>query len=245
MAYTPPMPARTYGCPACGAQVDEQARHCRYCAAPVATVRCATCFHMNVPEAGYCSGCGRQLGLEPVGEAGALPCPVCKITLEAYRDGAGTLFDCGQCGGQFVEHALLHSMLHEHEHAAFPDGFAERAARLAGRPEPRNSYIPCPACAALMNRKNFGEVSGVIVDVCKKHGTWFDAGELPRVLAFVAAGGLERSRKRAAEEEARSLRAAHVAAATVAVATSSHDFAAAHGGAGHTLAQRFVDLLLR
>jgi Zn-finger nucleic acid-binding protein len=216
--------------------VDEQARRCRYCAAPVATVRCATCFHMNVPEAGYCSGCGRQLGLEPVaslGGEGPLPCPICKTPLEAYRDGTGALFDCAQCGGQFVEHALLRAMLHEHEHAAFPEG----AARLAGRPEPRNSYIPCPACAALMNRKNFGEVSGVIVDVCKKHGTWFDTGELPRVLAFVAAGGLERARKRAAEEEARSLRAAHVAAAaaSIAVPTSSHD---------HTLAQRFVDLLL-
>jgi Zn-finger nucleic acid-binding protein len=50
-----------------------------------------------------------------------------------------------------------------------------------------------------MNRKNFAEVSGVIVDVCKKHGTWFDLGELPRVLAFVAAGGLERSRHRIGE----------------------------------------------
>lgn len=47
-----------------------------------------------------------------------------------------------------------------------------------------------------MNRLNFGKVSGVIVDVCKPHGTWFDAGELTRVVAFASAGGLERTRER-------------------------------------------------
>jgi Zn-finger nucleic acid-binding protein len=235
------MPARTYGCPACGAQVDEQARRCRYCAAPVATVRCATCFHMNVPEASYCSGCGRQLGLEPVGEAGVLPCPVCKAALDAYRDAAGALFDCALCGGQFVEHPLLREMLHEHEHAPFPGG---APPQLPAVPDPRNSYIPCPACAALMNRKNFGGLSGVIVDVCKKHGTWFDLGELPRVLAFVAAGGLERTRRRAEEEAADARRAALAAAAATPAPVSSHDFASQRLGGTQSLAQMFVDLLL-
>ena len=31
--------------------------------------------------------------------------------------------------------------------------------------------------------------SGVVVDVCSAHGTWFDEGELPRVLAFVESYG--------------------------------------------------------
>ena len=57
-------------------------------------------------------------------------------------------------------------------------------------------YMPCPLCHASMNRVNFGRVSGVIIDVCKAHGTWFDAGELTRVVAFAAAGGLEKTRAR-------------------------------------------------
>lgn len=57
-------------------------------------------------------------------------------------------------------------------------------------------YMPCPLCHASMNRVNFGKVSGVIVDVCKAHGTWFDAGELTRVVAFASTGGLERTRER-------------------------------------------------
>ena len=36
-----------------------------------------------------------------------------------------------------------------------------------------------------MRRINFGRRSGVIVDVCNAHGTWFDPGELAAVLRFV------------------------------------------------------------
>jgi Zn-finger nucleic acid-binding protein len=44
-----------------------------------------------------------------------------------------------------------------------------------------------------MLRRNFGRISGIIVDVCTAHGTWFDTGELPRILAFVGQGGIERA----------------------------------------------------
>ncbi len=162
---------------------------------------------MNVPESGFCSGCGRQLGLEPVGEAGSLSCPLCKVPLEVYRDGPGVLFDCSSCGGQFVEHALLRELLERCARTAVADS----TPKLPRKPDPRTNYIPCPECASLMNRKNFGVTSGVVVDVCKKHGTWFDDGELPRVLAFVADGGLERSRQREADEAARLRRDAAVA----------------------------------
>jgi Zn-finger nucleic acid-binding protein len=37
-------------------------------------------------------------------------------------------------------------------------------------------------------------VSGVLVDVCKNDGVWFDAGEIGKTIAFIEAGGLGRSR---------------------------------------------------
>jgi Zn-finger nucleic acid-binding protein len=61
-----------------------------------------------------------------------------------------------------------------------------------------------------MNRVNFGKRSGVIVDACAQHGTWFDADELRRVVEFVRDGGLERARvqeRRQLEEERRLLEA--------------------------------------
>ncbi len=42
-----------------------------------------------------------------------------------------------------------------------------------------------------MSRMNFGTRSGIILDVCRTHGTWFDRGELEAVLSFVREGGLE------------------------------------------------------
>jgi Zn-finger nucleic acid-binding protein len=43
-----------------------------------------------------------------------------------------------------------------------------------------------------MNRANFGRVSGVIIDVCRPHGAWFDRGELGAIRRFLRSGGLGR-----------------------------------------------------
>ena len=67
-----------------------------------------------------------------------------------------------------------------------------------------------------MNRINFARCSGVIVDVCKGHGTWFDRDELRAIVEFVRGGGLELSRdreKRELEYEREQLRTEQYAAA--------------------------------
>ena len=47
-----------------------------------------------------------------------------------------------------------------------------------------------------MNRINFARCSGVIVDICKGHGTWFDRDELSGIVQFIRGGGLEVSRQK-------------------------------------------------
>lgn len=177
--------------------MEDSVRACASCGTPIATVRCGTCFQMNPPDNALCSGCGRELGLEPIGEPDVHSCPDCKLPFQQFRGGPGTLHDCARCGGQFVEHALLHDLLEQRE----------VYGRVAPRPPPRHNplatplrYVPCPLCAEIMLRRNFGRSSGVIVDVCSKHGIWFDRGELPRVLEFVEAGGLELMRRRELDE---------------------------------------------
>jgi Zn-finger nucleic acid-binding protein len=59
-----------------------------------------------------------------------------------------------------------------------------------------------------LNRINFARCSGVIVDICKGHGSWFDCDELSRIIKFIRGGGLEVSRAREKaqiEEERRQL----------------------------------------
>ena len=51
-----------------------------------------------------------------------------------------------------------------------------------------------------MNRINFARCSGVVVDVCKGHGTWFDRDELHEIVEFIRGGGLELSREKEKRE---------------------------------------------
>ncbi len=86
---------------------------------------------------------------------------------------------------------------------------ARHAARVP--PEREVHYAWCPECQKTMARMNFGGHSGIVVDVCREHGTWFDRGELEASLGFVRAGGIEEdlahahARSDASSEEARKL----------------------------------------
>jgi hypothetical protein len=40
-----------------------------------------------------------------------------------------------------------------------------------------------------MQRRNFRRSSGVIVDVCGRHGTWLDADELEQIAGYLLAHG--------------------------------------------------------
>lgn len=232
--------ARTFACPGCGAAVDEQKRHCPYCAVPVATVRCARCFHMNVPAALHCSGCGDELGLEPIAEPDEVVCPDCRQPMTAFRAESGVLRDCDGCGGQFVEHRLLRELLERREVLGdeVPQRPPRSSAAVAGPPSVR--YVPCPLCGTRMNRKNFGGTSGVIVDICRPHGVWLDAGELPRVLQFVAEGGLARARRREAEQLAEQRKDVAARARALAIDSPSN----AQLDLGAQSATGLVDLLM-
>ena len=199
----------TMACASCGAPISQDARHCDYCHAPVASVRCANCFHLSSPNAAHCAGCGRELGLEPIPGETTLSCVDCARPLDVFANGPGHLYDCAKCGGQFVEHALLRDLLERREVCGAAVPRRAMSQNSASRPV---RYVPCPACHVLMNRQNFGGSSGVIVDVCARHGVWFHEGELSRVLEFVESGGLARARRREIEEAESARKALHAAA---------------------------------
>ena len=57
-------------------------------------------------------------------------------------------------------------------------------------------YRKCPTCHEMMARRNYGRRSGVIVDICRAHGIWFDPDELPQILRWIKQGGLSESNRR-------------------------------------------------
>lgn len=95
---------------------------------------------------------------------------------------------CRRCGGVWVDVRTFRAIVESARKQAVEDG--KPARRQMARRAAAVVYRPCPTCSQRMQRRNFGRVSGIILDQCPKHGVFLDAGELPDVLEFVKSGGL-------------------------------------------------------
>ena len=137
-------------------------------------------------------------------------CPRCRADMKLLQLGATQVQECDRCEGLWLDVNAFETICADREEQAAVLGGASVAKSDAIRTDGNTvRYVPCPQCAQLMNRINFARCSGVIVDVCKGHGTWFDKDELSRIVEFIRGGGLSVSRakeKAELEEERRRLR---------------------------------------
>lgn len=198
--------AFTLSCPRCGAPAEPDQSDCRYCGTALAQMACPSCFARVFRGAEHCPRCGAELRRDVRADAEGLDCPRCREPLAAVAVGSVSLRECRGCGGSWVGAAAFERICAEREQQAAVLGALGQPADASGdAPAPPASYVPCPICRRLMNRMNFARSSGVIVDVCKGHGVWFDRDELSRIVAFVRGGGLDRARTREREtlEDAR------------------------------------------
>lgn len=205
------MNAETLNCPTCGAAASTDATHCAFCEARLATVACPRCFAMMFVGSLHCSRCGAKVERAENIEAASRRCPRCRVEMEAIAVGSANLRECARCDGMWVDVESFEKIIAEREEQSTVLGEATQMQKRtgAGSAEPNKvRYVPCPECNQLMNRVNFARCSGVVVDVCKGHGTWFDRDELQQIVEFIRGGGLEASRareKRDLEEERRQL----------------------------------------
>jgi Zn-finger nucleic acid-binding protein len=183
-------------CPNCGAAVDPDARRCPYCQARLAAVACPACFALLFEGAAFCSTCGaaRARGEQEPTEA---RCPGCRNELQALHLGGTPLLECAACDGVWVTATAFERLCADKEvQAAVLHRWTKEARPL----ERAVRYRPCVQCGKMMNRVNFAQVSGTVIDVCRGHGTYLDAGELHHIAAFIHGGGLERARARQLED---------------------------------------------
>lgn len=190
------MSTTTLKCPNCGAPAEPDARRCGFCRARLATVKCAACFGLMFDGSVFCPQCGTRRGTAHREEAD-VPCPGCRTPMQRLTIGTTVLLECTGCDGVWVDAAVFEALCADREsQAAVLHRFADEA-RAAGD---RVRYRPCARCGKMMNRVNFGRISGVVVDVCRGHGTYLDPGELHRIAAFILDGGIGRARQRHIEE---------------------------------------------
>ncbi len=218
-----PTEAGKINCPACGAPVDPIAGRCSFCDTRLATGLCPNCFGATFAGVAYCPHCGEALAGRLIvhGSQTQHACPRCKDQLlQVEVVGSNPLERCAQCEGMWVDRETLEKIYRDRDQAvAITQMTAPRpkavnqdktatAANQFKDKVPTQGYIRCPMCNTIMNRQNFGRYSGVVVDICREHGTWFDADELNRILTFISDGGLQKAalkEKRALEEEVRLL----------------------------------------
>ncbi len=202
------MEARVIRCSGCGASVSPEAPQCPYCKAQLASVACPACFALAPLSATHCPACGAALVPCTTATQDGAPCPACASALSAARIGELEAQACKACGGLWLDRAMFEQLGASRERQGAVLGMLPAPAAPPTLGMEPVKYRPCPVCRQFMNRVNYAKRSGVILDVCKGHGLWFDQDELRRILAFITGGGLDRARERELEDLKEARRAA-------------------------------------
>lgn len=226
------MEAQTLNCPMCGAPATDNSPACGHCGARLAKIACPSCFGMVFDGSKFCPHCGVELARKTLEKNTDLLCPKCDLGMDEVQLGSASLFECATCHGLWLDVDTLEEVCREREKQALILGDVKAIAPV-GTAEIKYHYVPCPLCRQLMHRVNFARCSGVVVDVCKPHGTWFDRDELQRIIGFIRSGGLEAAR----EEEKRELELARqrLEAAKSAAALSLLQYNSPSYGCNHDL----------
>ena len=188
-------------------------------------MNCPCCSAPLQGDGPVCAWCGSRLDLDlqgwshlqPRGLNRQLHCPDCRCPLETLQLGAPDPLEldrCPTCLGLFLPLGALERLVAQEGRTALQIDH-RLLQTLSETPRTGNTtawrYRRCPSCGELMNRALHGKRSGVVVDRCRDHGLWLDAGELRQLLEWARAGGalldLERRQEQAQEQAKRQERA--------------------------------------
>ena len=190
------MTVEALNCPNCGGGAESDRTQCEFCKTRLKTMACPSCFGLMFIGTKFCGHCGAIAAPVEVSVGdNAGDCPRCREGLEELAIGETTLHGCVKCDGLWLGVATFENICADRERQSAVLGFLENRT-VRSNPLTKIAYVPCPDCGQLMNRNNFAKASGVIVDICKQHGVWFDADELPSIIEFVQKGGMEIARQR-------------------------------------------------
>jgi Zn-finger nucleic acid-binding protein len=194
------MSVEALNCPNCGAGVDSDRTQCQFCKTRLKTIGCPKCLGLMFIGSKFCGHCGAieapvEVSLDEV----AGECPRCRQNLETLKIDETRVRACTKCDGVWLAVATFETICADREKQSAVLGFFD-GRTVRSQPMTKVNYVPCPDCGELMNRNNFAKASGVIVDLCKRHGVWFDADELPSIIEFIRKGGMELARQREKNE---------------------------------------------
>jgi Zn-finger nucleic acid-binding protein len=171
--------------------------------------------------------------------------------MQVRQVAATAIHECPGCSGLFLTHGTIERILEGRDEVQSPYRGGRHIAGelLASLPRAKTStlpppgqrmYVKCPTCSTLMNRKLFATGAGVVIDVCRADGAFFDVGELPAVVEFVMKGGLETAARKDAARVTEERRASQLDAKMRALPNSDRP---ANASVGLDAGGALVDLL--
>lgn len=108
-------------------------------------------------------------------------CPHCSQPLITLEFSNLEVDYCVGCSGIWLDNGELEQLIATHG----DDGYLSTAVAAQIREKARR----CPLCRRRMEKICFGRADQVLLDRCREHGIWSDAGELRKILASVDTEG--------------------------------------------------------
>lgn len=110
-----------------------------------------------------------------------MKCPVCNEEMIVLELDSVEIDYCYSCGGIWLDEGELELLL---ENAEVKD---KLLASFSIVKRTKEKKLPCPICHKKMEKVYLGKEKNIVLDRCpKKHGLWFDKGELAEVIQLVS-----------------------------------------------------------
>jgi len=202
-------------CSSCGgAHGKEQEPYCRYCGSSFTlheqdlNTICPHCMTRISSKARFCHSCATPIVVDDLNyEKTSLPCPNCdgeNLHSRKMAEQVFTLKECNICAGIWISADVFFHLEQQAQKEAVSGSLIHarniefNQKRKNEKIDPTKFYKKCPQCEVVMQRKNYSGSSGIVVDVCYKHGMWFDIHELDEILEFIRSGLLLKHQEKAA-----------------------------------------------
>ena len=118
-----------------------------------------------------------------------LLCPKCGVDLQPKIYKKLELDVCPSCSGTWLDTLEFEYITSQ------KDVYSDHSIEPIFIYDPPDGSYPlheCVRCDNLMNRINFKNASGILIDVCSYHGVWLDKDEITKLRCFIASGGLDK-----------------------------------------------------
>jgi Zn-finger nucleic acid-binding protein len=191
-----PHEPRALRCSSCGAPFQNDDRTCGHCQAETTieermlSAVCPGCGARMSEQAKHCMECGLAIALQKIAPLRwDAKCPRCDSELR-HRcvDDRLDLIECSSCAGIWLEPDSFRGVVREAKRKHFVgEGRHDESKPDLERHAMR--YLACPVCSERMMPRGFGKGSGIMLDVCREHGVWFDHRELEAVTRWIETHG--------------------------------------------------------